>query len=82
MILETKNAVYDYKSGRLFEKDRTSQETREIDQDEVIGFGIFTGLSTEERPNIFSQELVRGLQFFFKKKDSQQPFDFLSELLL
>ena len=82
MILETKNAAYEYNDDILTEKDKVSQKTRQIGQGEIIGFGIFTGLSIEEEPNIFSQQPAKGLQFFFKKKGSQQLFDFLSEPLL
>ena len=81
MILETKDNIYEYKNGLLTEKDKISRKIKEIGQGEIIGFGIFTGLSIKEEPNIFSQEPNEGLQFFFKKKDSEQPFDFLSKPL-
>ncbi|MEA2113526.1 MAG: hypothetical protein U9P63_02615 [Patescibacteria group bacterium] len=65
----------------MLEKDKISRKAREIGRGEIIGFGVFTGLSAEEEPNIFSQEPAKGLQFFFKKENSEQPFDFLSEPL-
>lgn len=81
MILETKDNIYKYENGLLTEKDKLSQKTREIGQGKIIGFGVFTGLSAEEEPNIFSQKPAKGLQFFFKKNGSEQPFDFLSKPL-
>ncbi|MBI5306188.1 hypothetical protein HZB04_01190 [Candidatus Wolfebacteria bacterium] len=82
MILETKKNIYEYNNDLLIEKDKISNKTREIGNGNIIGFGIFSGLSTDEKPNILSDKPEPNLQFFFKKNGSGRLFDFLSEPLI